>query len=113
MNTRLIALIAAACMSSVAVAQTTGSQGQTSGTGKNSTQTADRNAANSGEQNSAAMQNNGNAQNTMQGKTSKDRKAHRNSKNKADCNEAHTDGNATTPATARADCDNTTKTQQR
>lgn len=112
MNARFIALIAAACMSSIAVAQTTGTQGQTTGTGTtgtNTTQPTDRNAANSGEQNSATMQNNS----TKQSKSSKDRRAHKNNKTKADCNDAHTDGNATTPATARADCDNTTKTQQR
>lgn len=113
MNTRLIALIAAACMSSIAVAQTTGTQGQTTGTGTTTTQPTDRNAANSGEQNSATMQNNSNGQSTMQGKNSKDRKAHKNNKNKADCTEAHTDGHSTTPATSPADCNNTSQKQQR
>lgn len=112
MSTRLIALIAVACMSTAAVAQSTDPQSQTSGTSNTGTPTKGQSNANSGEQNATAMQNNSNAQNNPQGKTAKDRKAHKNSKNKADCNDAHTDGHATTPATARADCDNTTKVQR-
>jgi hypothetical protein len=100
-------------MSTAAVAQTTEPQNQTSGTSNTGTPAKGQSNATSGEQNATGMQNNSNAQNTAQGKmAAKDRKAHKADKNKMDCTQAHTDGNATTPATTRADCDNTTKMQR-
>ncbi|NYE59323.1 hypothetical protein FHW58_000475 [Duganella sp. 1224] len=92
MNSKLIAMIAAACLSTAAMAQTSG----TSNTG---TPTQGQSNATSGEQNATTMQNNTNTQNTAPAKTSKDRK-HAKNKNQADCNAAHTDGNATAPSHA-------------
>lgn len=91
MNTKMIALIAAACLS-------TGAMAQTSGTSNTGTPTQGQSNATSGEQNATTMQNNSNTQNTAPAKTAKERKAQE--KNKVDCNTAHTDGNATAPAHA-------------
>jgi uncharacterized protein HemX len=100
----LIALIAAACLGGAATAQT-----QNSGTGNTGKPTQGQSTANSGEQNAAAMQNNSNAQNTATARTAKDRKAQPAKGGKVDCNEAHTDGHATTPDHKRADCDTNTR----
>lgn len=112
MNTKLIAFFAAATLSVAAIAQT-----QSSGTSNTGTPTQGQSNATSGEQNATTMQNNSNRQNNKMGQTAKDRKAAKNSKNKADCNQAHTDGNATAPAHApRAGCEDdatsTDKTQR-
>jgi len=114
MNNKLIALIAAACMSAGAIAQTT-QQPPTSnsGTSNTGTPTAGQSTANSGEQNATTMQNNSNAQNMAQAKTSKRSKHHKN-QTVTDCNQAHTDGNATAPAhaTNSSNCkDNQTQTR--
>lgn len=96
MNTKLTVLIAAMCLSASVMAQT-----QTSGTSNTGTPTAGQSNANSGEQNATTMQNNSNMQTmpqknkAMQGKNNKSNKM-----KKTDCTTAHTDGHATTPATA-------------
>lgn len=104
MNSKLIALIAAACMSTAAMAQTSG----TSNTGM---PTAGQSSATSGEQNATTMQNNSNMQNTAPSKTAKDTKMAKKDKNQTDCNTAHTDGNATAPA--HAPCEDKTVKSKR
>jgi hypothetical protein len=93
MNSKLIAMIAAACLSTAAMAQTAG----TSNTGM---ATQGQSSATSGEQNATTMQNNSNSQNTAPAKTAKDRKHAKMNKNQTDCNTAATDGGATAPAHA-------------
>ncbi|WP_432379174.1 hypothetical protein [Duganella sp. P38] len=95
MNSKLIAMIAAACLSTAAMAQT-----QTSGTTNTGTPTQGQSNATSGEQQATTMQNNSNRQNTAPVDTAKDRKQSQRDKNKVDCNTAHTDGGATAPAHA-------------
>ncbi|MYM27399.1 hypothetical protein SAMN05192549_10128 [Duganella sacchari] len=108
MNIKAIACIATLCLSSAAIAQT-----QPSGTSNTGTPTKGQSMANSGEQNATTMQNNSNMQNTAPAKNAKHSKMKKSDRTKMDCNQAHTDGNSTTPAdTVRADCDNTTKTQR-
>jgi hypothetical protein len=105
MHSKLITLIAAACLSTAAIAQA-----QTSGTSNTGTPTQGQSASTSGEQNATGMQNNSNMQNTAPAKTAKDRKAAKD-KAKADCNTAHTDGNATAPA--HAPCEDSTVKSKR
>jgi hypothetical protein len=93
MNSKFIALIAAACLSTAAMAQTSG----TSNTGM---PTPGQSSATSGEQQATTMQNNSNMQNTAPAKTAKERKQMQRDKNKVDCNTAATDGGATAPAHA-------------
>jgi Ni/Co efflux regulator RcnB len=95
MNSKLIAMIAAACLSTAAMAQT-----QPAGTSNTGTPTQGQSAATSGEQQATTMQNNSNTQNTAPAKTAKEHKMAKTDKNKVDCNTAHTDGGATAPAHA-------------
>nr|WP_315258984.1 hypothetical protein [uncultured Duganella sp.] len=106
MNSKLIAMIAAACLSTAAMAQT-----QPAGTSNTGTPTQGQSAATSGEQQATTMQNNSNRQNTETGQTAKDRKHAQRDKNKVDCNTAHTDGGATAPA--HAPCEDKTVKSKR
>ena len=95
MHSKLIALIAATCLSTAAMAQT-----QPAGTSNTGTPAQGQSNATSGEQQATTMQNNSNTQNTAPANTAKDRKMSQRDKNKVDCNTAHTDGGATAPAHA-------------
>jgi hypothetical protein len=114
MTTKLTVLIAAMCLSAGVMAQT-----QSSGTSNTGTPTAGQSNATSGEQNATGMQNNSNRQNLPQKNKAAQGKADKSGKTKkADCVTAHTDGHATTAATAAdsqmaaADCNPAPTTQR-
>lgn len=103
MNTKLTVMIAAMCLSASVFAQTqsTGkpTTSGTSNTSSTGTPTAGQSTATSGEQNSEAMQNNSNTQNTTTPRNAKRKgdKSMQQSKVGADCSQGHTDGHATAP----------------
>jgi hypothetical protein len=116
MTTKLTVLIAAMCMSAGVFAQTQApSKPTTSGTTNTGTPAVGESTNNSGEQNSTAMQNNSNTQNTTMPNKARNGKMNKSSKSNMDCNDAHTDGHASSPTsagmatstTANANCDNT------
>lgn len=116
MTTKLTVLIAAMCMSASVFAQTQApSKPTTSGTSNTGTPAVGESTSTSGEQNATTMQNNSNAQNTTMPDKARNGKMNKSSKSNMDCNNAHTDGHASSPAsagmatstTANANCDDT------
>lgn len=95
MNTKLTALIAAMCLSTGVMAQTTPS----SATSKTTTPSGAQTSVAVGEQNPSDMQNASGTQSTTKRSDVKPVKPSKTAKVKADCASTHTDGNVKTPAT--------------